>query len=84
MGTFWSKIPKFPSFVVKIRHEKTHQKGGGFHVSKFLLLLVFFYLSFYSLPLLFDLLKPKICVYDEVFGVFAQALFWPVSVSMFM
>ena len=38
VGTFRSKISIFPSFIVKIGQERPHQKGGGFHVSKFLLL----------------------------------------------
>ena len=34
----------------------------------FFLLSAFFCLSFSSLPLLFEILKPKICPPDEVFG----------------
>ena len=71
VGTFWSKNQKFPNFKVKLAKKK-RQKGGDFHVSKFLpsfFLSVFFCLSVSSLPLLFDILKPIICPPpDEVFG----------------
>ena len=57
-GHLLSKHFIFPSFIEKWP-EKT-QIVGVFHVSKLSLLLsAFFCLSFSSLPLLFDILKPK-------------------------
>ena len=53
-----------------------HKFVGVFHVSHFFLLSYFclFCLSFSSLPLLFDILKPKICPPDEVFGILIYIL----------
>ena len=47
-----------------------HKNVGFFMFPSFFFFLIsaFFCLNFSSLPLLFDILKPKICPPDEVFG----------------
>ena len=63
MGTFYPKISFFPSFIVETwKHEKPPQICGGFscfQVFSSFFFLPFFCLIFSSLPLLFDILKPK-------------------------
>ena len=59
---FIQKIHFFPSFIVKNGQEKPPQICGGFScfpVFSSFLFLPFCCLSFSSLPLLFDILKPK-------------------------
>ena len=51
-----NRSPIFPSFMDKIGQEKP----------------AFFCLSFPSLPLLFDILKPNNCPPDEVFGYYLR------------
>ena len=60
-GTFYPNISLFPSFIVNMAKKNHHKFVVVFHVSKFFLLSSFclFCLSFSSLPLLFDILKPK-------------------------
>ena len=76
VGTFWSKISIFPpNFIVKIGQEKPPQKMWGFSCFQvFSSFSAFFCLSFSSLPLLFDILKPKICPADEGSLAFASVL----------
>ena len=62
VGTFYPKISFFPSFIVKNGQNKNPQIRGCFSCFLFFLfflLSAFFCLSFSSLPLLFDILKPK-------------------------
>ena len=61
MGTFYPKKSIFPQFYSKKWPEKKTQICGGFMFPSFFfsLLSAFFCLSFSSLPLLFDILKPK-------------------------
>ena len=59
MGTFYPKKSFFPSFIEKWPEKKPTNLWGDFHVSKFFSSFCFFFcLSFSSLPLLFDILKP--------------------------
>ena len=49
----------------------------------FFLLSAFFALVFSSLPLLFDILKPKICPPDEVFGIYIYSWVLGLHFSLF-
>ena len=86
MGNFSSRISSFPCFLVKVmKHENpppppppthTHTHTNNliclytFRNFFFFLLSGFFCLSFPSLLLLFDILKPRNYPPDEVFGKF--------------
>ena len=80
---FGQKSQFFPSSIVKIGQEKPHKNVGVFMFPSFFffLLSAFFCLSFSSLPLLFDILKPKICPPDEVFGYMGETLSLSLSLS---
>ena len=76
VGNFYPKNPFFPNFILHFFQKRFSMFPSFF----FFLFSAFFCLSFSSLPLLFDILKPKIKRYPPggVSGIFIYLQCWEV------